>query len=148
MRKALITVSAALACTALVGCGGDKGIKLGTDRTVGNAATYSIEAADQTSNGKAIKLPSVHTKDKGYIAVHADAEGAPGPVIGVSELLEAGETEDVRIKLTDRLDDSASVWPMLHIEDNGNTTYDFPNGDAPAKVDNQVVVVKIAVTVR
>jgi hypothetical protein len=37
---------------------------------------------------------------------------------------------------------------MVHLEDNGNSTYDFPNGDAPAKASDQVVVVKVNVKVR
>ena len=149
MRKALVIFTAALMCTALAACGGgDKGIKLGTKHKVGDDASYSVEGADQTSNGKAVKVPEAYFKDKGYIAIHADAGGAPGPVIGVSELIPAGEAENVRIKLTKPLKDSADVWPMIHLEDNGNSTYDFPNGDAPAKVGEKVVVVKVNVTVR
>jgi len=42
---------------------------------------------------------------------------------------------------------TAKVFPMLHLEDNNNTTYDFPNGDAPAKVGADVVVLPIEITV-
>ena len=149
MRKALGMVTTALVCTALVACGGgNKGIKLGDKHKVGDDATYSIEGADQTSNGKAVKVPEAYLKEKGYIAIHSDQGGAPGPVIGVSDLLPAGEAQDVRIKLTKPLKASAAIWPMVHVEDNGNTTYDFPNGDAPAKANDTVVVVKVDVTVR
>lgn len=149
MRKKLTMLTAVLACTALVACGsGDKGIKLGATHKVGDDATYSIQGADQTSNGKALKVPDAYLKDRGYIAIHSDAGGAPGPVIGVSDMLPAGEAKNVRIKLTKPLAATAAVWPMVHLEDNGNTTYDFPNGDAPAKVNDKVVVVKVNVTVR
>ena len=150
MRRVLVTFTAGLLCVVMVACGnGSKGIKIGTKHKVGDDATYAIEGADQTSNGKAVKVPEVYLKDKGYIAIHSDANGAPGPVIGVSELLSGGEQKNIRIKLTKKLDSSADVWPMVHLEDNGNTTYDFPNGDAPAKAPNgQVVVVKVHVTLR
>jgi hypothetical protein len=150
MRRAFITFTAALLCVAMVACGnGNKGIKVGTKHKVGDDATYSIEGADQTSNGKAVKVPEAYLKEKGYIAIHSDANGAPGPVIGVSQLLDSGEIKDTRIKLTQPLKASADIWPMVHLEDNNNTTYDFPNGDAPAKAPNgQVVVVKVHVTVR
>ena len=149
MGKKLTMFTAAFTCAALVACGsGNKGIKLGAKHKVGDDATYSIEGADQTSNGKAIKVPEAYLKEKGYIAIHSDQGGAPGPVIGVSDLLPAGEAKNVRIKLTKPLTASAAVWPMIHIEDNGNTTYDFPAGDNPAKANDQVVVVMVDVTLR
>jgi hypothetical protein len=149
MRKAFIATVAGIACIALAACGGGgKGIKVGDKHKIGDDATYSLEAADQTSGGKTIKVPEVYLKDKAYIAIHADKDGAPGPVIGVSELLSAGEQKNVKIKLTTPLKDTAKVWPMIHVEDNNNSTYDFPNGDQPAQVDGKVVVVKINIKVR
>jgi hypothetical protein len=149
MRKPFIMLLAAVLAVALVACGGGKkGIKLGTEHKMGDEATYSLVAADQTSNGKAVKIPEAYLKAKGYIAIHADAGGAPGPVLGASDLLDAGEVKNVRVKLKTPIDKSADVWPMIHIEDNGNTTYDFPNGDAPATVGGQVVMVKVRVTLR
>jgi hypothetical protein len=94
-------------------------------------------------------VPEAYLKAKGYIAIHSDQGGSPGPVLGVSGLLNAGELKDVRVKLTKPLTKSANVWPMIHLEDNGNTTYDFPNGDAPAPLaGGGVVTVKIRITVR
>ncbi|MBA3653928.1 MAG: hypothetical protein H0W70_07010 [Actinobacteria bacterium] len=149
MRKTLATFVAVAACLSLAACkSGDKGIKLGTKRNVGDDASYSIHAADQEGKGKAIKLPRVYLKEKGYVAVHADAGGAPGPVLGVSDLLEAGDHKKVRIKLEKPLTSAADVWPMIHVEDNNNSTYDFPNGDAPAKIGEQVAQVKMHVTLR
>ena len=149
MRKALTCTVAAIACITLIACGGNKGIKIGKEHKIGDDAAYSLHAADQTSGGKTIKVPEAYFKDAGYIAIHADAGGTPGPVIGVSDLLKAGERSDVKIKLTKPLTDTAKVWPMIHLEDNNNTTYDFPNGDAPAKTaDGKVVTLAITVTVR
>jgi hypothetical protein len=37
---------------------------------------------------------------------------------------------------------------MIHVETNGNTTFDFPNGDEAAKVGEQVVTIPVKVTVR
>jgi hypothetical protein len=151
MVRGLKVVAAVAACVALTasGCGKGKGVKVGEKHDVGDKASFFLEAADQTSNGKTVKVPEVYLKgSKGYVAIHANANGAPGPVIGVSDLIPEGETEDIKIKLKQPLKDTADVWPMVHLEDNGNSTYDFPNGDGPAKVNNSVVVVKVHVKVR
>lgn len=147
MRKLLaVLVVLVLAATA---CKSGKGIDMGDAvDTVGNDASYSIHAADQTSNGNAVKVPEIYLKEKAYLTIHADANGAPGPVLGVTDLLDAGQHEDINVKLDKQLTDTAEVWPMIHVEDNNNTTYDFPNGDQPAQVDGKVVVVKINIKVR
>jgi hypothetical protein len=148
MRKVLVLL---IAVAALASCGkSGKGIKMGEAvDTVGNDASYSLHAANQTtSNGNAIKTPEVYCAAKCWLTIHADANGAPGPILGTSELLDAGENENVRVKLTKKLTETADVWPMVHLEDNNNTTYDFPKGDKPATVDDKVVVAKIHVTVR
>ena len=147
MRKILPVL---IAVVALASCGkSGKGIKMGDEvPVVGNDASYSLHAANQTGNGKAIKTPEVYCQAKCWLTIHADANGAPGPILGTSELLDAGESENVRVKLTKKIDKDADVWPMVHLEDNNNTTYDFPNGDQPAQVDGKVVVAKIKVTVR
>jgi hypothetical protein len=145
------------ACVALASsaCGGGKGVKLGEKHEVGDKASFSLTAADQTSNGKSVKVPEAYLKgSKGYVAIHADANGSPGPVLGVSDQLPAGETEDIHVKLKSPLKASTNVWPMLHLETNNNSTYDFPGPaegpqlDGPAKVNNAVVVIKIHVKVR
>ena len=147
MRK-FIAILAVLVFAATA-CKKGKGIDMGDEvDTVGDDASYSIHAANQTSNGKTVKVPEIYLKDKGYLTIHADANGAPGPVLGVTEILSAGEHEDVKVKLTKPLTETADVWPMIHVEDNNNSTYDFPNGDQPAQVDGNVVVVKINVKVR
>jgi hypothetical protein len=138
-------------CMALVagGCSRGKGVKVGAKHEIGDKATFLLVAADNTSNGKTVKVPEVDLKgSKGYVAIHADANGAPGPVIGVSDLLPEGQTQDIKVKLTSKLTSSAAVWPMVHLEDNGNTKYDFPNGDAAAKVGNQVVTTEVQIKVR
>ena len=51
--------------------------------TAGAAVTGSLDAADQTSDGKTMTVSSVNiTGASGFIAVHSDANGAPGPVVG------------------------------------------------------------------
>jgi len=117
--------------------------------TKGDKASFFLEASPQTSDGKTIKIDqAIFTGTKGWVGIHADAGGAPGPVIGVSKLLDAGTSSNITVTLDKPLTATAKVFPMLHLEDNNNTTYDFPNGDAPAKVGADVVVLPITITVK
>ena len=116
--------------------------------TKGDKASFYLAASSQTSDGKTIKIDDATFQGTGWVAIHSDAGGAPGPVIGVSKMLDSGTTSDLVITLDKPLTASAKVFPMEHLEDNGNTTYDFPNGDAPAKVGADVVVVGIDITVK
>ena len=116
--------------------------------TKGDKSSFYLAASSQSSDGKTIKVDEAVFQGSGWVAIHSDAGGAPGPVIGVSKMVAAGTTNNIEITLDKPLTASAKVWPMLHLEDNNNTTYDFPNGDAPAKVGADVVVVPIDITVR
>jgi len=145
-----------LAVVAVTGACGKKKSSSSTSTTAaaaavtkGDKSSYYLAAAPQSNDGKSVKIAeAVFTGSKGYVAIHSDANGAPGPVVGVSKLLDAGTSDDVVVTLSTPLTTTAKVWPMLHLDDNNNGTYDFPNGDAPAKVAGQVVVLPIEITVQ
>lgn len=69
----------------------------------------------------------------GYIAIHeSTSAGAPGPVIGITAFQPAGTVyNDLTVSLDRALVDGETLWPMLHTEDNGNTTYDGAAVDLP-----------------
>ena len=155
MGRGTKVLGALLLCVTLAAgaCKSGKGVKVGTKHSIGDKSSFFLEAADETTSGKTIQIPDVVLKDsKGYVAIHADANGSPGPVIGVSDQLPSGETQDVHIKLTKRLTSSADVWPMVHLETNNNSTYDFgndPTQDGPAKTSSGgVVTIKVHIKVR
>lgn len=112
--------------------------------TGGDPGSFYLVAKDQESNGSSVTIDrAVFKETKGWVAIHANAGGAPGQVIGVSQLLPAGETGNLKVTLTKPLTKNDTVYPMLHLEDNNNSTYDFPNGDAPAKAGQKVVVIPV-----
>jgi hypothetical protein len=117
-------------------------------QTMGTPGTFFLRAAPQSSNGKTIVVDqaSFHGVD-GYVAIHANGGGAPGPTIGVSQLLKAGVTTHITIALTKPLANSGTVFAILHIEDNHNTTFDYPRADQAATIDGRVVVIPVPVTV-
>lgn len=106
----------------------------------------------QESDGSAIVVASVTLPAPGFIAVHANADGAPGPIIGHSDLLPEGTSADVTVVLDTPLESTDLLFPMAHIDMDGNGQYEFmpPDSavDGPAMTDDgEVAVVGAEVTV-
>jgi len=106
----------------------------------------------QESDGTTIVVASVTLPAPGFIAIHSNADGGPGPVIGNSDLLPVGTSENVTITLETPLEATDLVFPMVHIDMNGNGEYEFmpPDNivDIPATTaDDAVAVVGAEVTV-
>ncbi len=79
------------------------------------------------------------TLDKpGYVVVHKDGGGKPGPVIGRSELMPAGSYNNVKVSF-DSSQAGTGVFAMLHYDD-GNGKYEFPGADGPVKTNGKVLV--------
>lgn len=106
----------------------------------------------QESDGTSIVVASVTLPSPGFIAVHANADGSPGPIIGHSELLPEGTSTDVAVELDTPLESTDLLFPMAHIDMDGNGAYEFapPDNavDIPANTaDGAVAVVGAEVTI-
>lgn len=115
-------------------------------------APSEIVFEDQTSDGTTIVVASVTLPSPGFIAVHANADGGPGPVIGNSELLPAGTSTDVMVTLDEPLTETDLLFPMVHIDFDQDGEYDFfppdVTDDVPGMTeDGDVAVVGAEVTV-
>lgn len=109
-----------------------------------------MRASPQRGAGASVLVDRVVLARDGYVAVHADGDGAPGPVIGVSPLLAKGTHEKVAVEVGPPLErGETTVWPVLHAEDNGNRTFDYPAADQAVTFGDggEVVVVPVVVTV-
>lgn len=116
----------------------------------GGDVTGSLSAEDQESDGMTLTVASVELEgiEGGWIAVHADQDGAPGPVIGTQQV-EQGENTEVEVTLDEAVTTGA-FWPMLHVDDNTIGTYEFPmveGADLPVMADGEVVVTQIMLEV-
>lgn len=123
-----------------------------TEDNMADADHAAISAGAQSGDGTTVTVSSISLPTAGFIAVHADAGGSPGAVIGHSEILPAGLTGDVQITLDTPLDADAAVWPMAHLDVNDNGIYEFgadtDNTDIPAtNVDGEVAMVSVDYTV-
>jgi len=116
------------------------------------AATGTLSAADQVSNGKSVMVASVDLQASGkggWVALHADLNGKPGPV-KYEVAVPAGASTNVTIPTPGGIPTGA-YWPMLHVDDHTIGTYEFPQtpgADLPAMANGMVVMKKIMVTVQ
>ena len=115
-------------------------------------ATGTLSAADQVGNGKSVMVASVDLQaggKGGWVALHADLNGKPGPV-KYEVAVPAGASTNVTIPTPGGIPTGA-YWPMLHVDDHTVGTYEFPQvpgADLPAMANGMVVMKKITVTVQ
>ena len=98
-----------------------------------------IFAYDQQPIENTVILASVITQDSGWLVVHADNNGQPGPVLGQA-LLNSGTNPAVIVPLAAE-GQTPVLWPMLHVDDNTVGTHEFgqvEGADAPVVIEGQV----------
>ena len=108
-------------------------------------ATDSVTAADQPIKNGSIVVAEVNATQDGWIAVHIDQGGKPGPVIGHA-VAAKGTTSDLAVTLEQDVPVGGKIWPMLHIDAGKIGTYEFPGPDAPVVVDGNIVMKQISIT--
>lgn len=164
VRTTLSAVAIAAAVAGLSACGASTGSTAATPSaaaapttaaaasSAAATATGTLDAADQTSDGKSVKVASVDLQaggNGGWIALHQDLNGKPGPV-KYFVAVPAGASTNVSIPTPGGIATGA-YWPMLHVDDSVIGTYEFPQtagADLPAKADAMIVMKKITVTVQ
>lgn len=115
-----------------------------SDHEAGDAGSFLVRAADQQTRGASVTVAAAtFTGSGGWVVVHADDYGTPGPIIGVSSLRPPGMSNAVSVPLSRPVPSSAYVIVMLHREDDGNTTFDYPAHDWPQVVSGQIVEVRV-----
>ncbi|GIV75656.1 MAG: hypothetical protein KatS3mg050_0050 [Litorilinea sp.] len=78
----------------------------------------------------------------GWVVIHTDADGSPGPVIGHAPLQE-GENLDVAVEI-DAEAATPLLFAMLHVDEGEVGTYEFPGPDVPARVGDNIVMARFS----
>jgi predicted lipoprotein with Yx(FWY)xxD motif len=99
--------------------------------------TPYVKVADQTVANDTVTVAEVLSKGPGWIVIHADKNGAPGPVLGYTALKD-GENTNVAVKLAAE-GRTETLYAMLHTDAGTVGTYEFPGADGPVSVDGKVV---------
>ena len=117
---------------------------------VATAAAWTVphmRVADQvvSADAPSITVASALLAEPGFVVIHQESDGSPGPVAGVSEALPAGLSTNLTIELDPALV-TPRVWPMLHVDTGEAGVYEFgtvDGADLPVTVDGDVVTFPI-----
>jgi plastocyanin len=105
----------------------------------------SVTVTNQAIVDSQVIISQVVSDGPGWLVVHAQADGKPGPILGYSPVSD-GENVNVMVQI-DVASATETQYAMLHTDAGEIGTWEFPNGpDAPVQVDGQVVTPAFAVT--
>ncbi len=100
--------------------------------------TPEITVVDQEVTDGTVVIPVAIAAEPGWVVIHIDGGGKPGPVIGWAPV-QAGENRDVKVSI-DVQKATETLFAMLHVDRGAMGTYEFPGADVPVKVNDRVVV--------
>lgn len=103
-----------------------------------------VSVGDQLVDENTVTMDVVTIGEPGWIVIHSDSQGAPGPVLGQT-LLEPGRTRNVTVELSAE-GQTAVLWPMLHVDTGAAGEYEFgavEGADGPVIVSGTVAVLPI-----
>lgn len=99
----------------------------------------SVTASDQAAEDGTVTIDSVTAAEAGWIVIHADADGGPGPVIGQAPVI-VGYNPGVAVEI-DLSQATPTLYAMLHVDAGTAGAYEFPGDDAPAfDADENIVL--------
>ncbi len=107
--------------------------------------TPSVTVMDQEIADGALVVAEVISDGAGWIVIHAQADGKPGPILGYAPVTD-GANADVRVEV-DAASTTETVFAMLHTDAGEAGQFEFPDGpDAPVKMGDKVVLAPFAVS--
>jgi hypothetical protein len=96
-----------------------------------------VVVRDQKIAMSAVTIAEVLSDGPGWLVIHADSSGAPGPVIGHAAVRD-GLTRNLVVNL-DASKATPVLFAMLHTDAGKVGVYEFPGADAPVIVDGKMV---------
>ena len=98
----------------------------------------AVSVSDQSIESGSVTVAQVTSDGPGWIVIHAQAEGKPGPILGFSRVKD-GENADVLVDI-DATKATETLFAMLHSDLGEEGSFEFPEGpDTPVKVGDKVV---------
>src|SRR5215207_2547048 len=101
----------------------------------------SVTASDQLSLDGSVTVDAVNSPGLGWIAIHANAGGQPGPTVGIAPVRQ-GVNQDLRVDI-DLLGATPQLFAVLHTDDGTVGVYEYGTTsgvDAWVMADNQIVM--------
>jgi plastocyanin len=104
----------------------------------------SVIVEDQDASAGSVIIEDVHAAQAGWIVIHINQDGAPGPIVGFSPVKD-GENHDVEVEI-DLAQATEDLFAMLHIDVGVLGEYEFPGDDIPVFVGEEIVNEPFTVT--
>lgn len=112
--------------------------------THGDAMLPAVAVSDQEIVDGTVTISEVISHGAGWLVIHAQADGKPGPILGYSPVVD-GENQDV-VVVIDAAAATETLYAMLHTDAGETGTFEFPDGeDVPVALDGQVVTPSFAI---
>ncbi|MCU1357113.1 MAG: hypothetical protein JWM89_2531 [Acidimicrobiales bacterium] len=147
-RCCAMTLAAAVALVGLAGCGASDRGASEVDNRSGKPLEASGKGVEVVGRSQRVAtagpvVDSVTLAKPGFVAVFADAKGAPGELLGSSRLLKVGAHRDVAVRLTTKLKRSTAVFVIPFADTDGDGKIGWPTGDQPIGTDRGLVLVRL-----
>jgi len=102
--------------------------------------TNTVLVEDQTlGSGNTVTIASVIADTNGWMVIHAEADGKPGPILGTAPV-KSGENSNVVVELNPA-DITETLFAMLHVDASIAGEFEFPGGDDVPATDAEGNVV-------
>ena len=116
-----------------------------TMNTGGGPSGPSVSVRDQSVAGGTVTVARVVSEGPGWLMIHAQANGGPGPILGNAEVKD-GVNRNVKVTI-DLARATPVLYAMLHTDAGQVGVLEFPGPDAPVAVAGQVVTPAFRATV-
>jgi hypothetical protein len=107
--------------------------------------TPAVTVVDQPIANGQVTVEQVISAGPGWIVIHAQADGKPGPILGYTQVND-GQNLDVVVDI-DATNATQTLYAMLHTDAGTVGTWEFPGGaDLPVKAGEVVITPSFQVT--
>lgn len=106
--------------------------------------TPSVKVSDQAISNGTVTVEQVTSPGPGWIVIHVNSSGAPGPIIGWAQV-KTGVNNNVPVTI-DTSKATPVLYAMLHTDAGAVGTYEFPGPDTPVMLNGQMVSPAFGVT--
>lgn len=106
-----------------------------------------LDVEDQPA-GATVAIDLAVLTEKGFVVIHESTKDAkPGKVIGHTDLLDAGQNEELQIDLDMKVKAGTKLFAMLHGDSNNDGEYTTLDEDKPLKdAKGDVVMIQFTMT--
>ncbi len=114
----------------------------GVSGAMAQDVTPNVQVAPTGIVDDAVTIVEATVTGPAWVVIHADDDGAPGPVIGYAPL-EEGVNSDVAVEID--VDAATPILhAMLHVDEGEVGTFEFPGPDGPVTVGDAIVMAQFS----